>query len=132
MKLKRNKDIKNKYKLTPRVLETYIVGDRTEVCEPLFWRNNVINAWCISKEIGGDEFWIGIYDDIIYNEDSLPVGQFRFDFYSYGGMCKYEFKKFFNLSEIENEDDLRIQEAFIEKINLLIDKGIIVQPRGEK
>ena len=128
MKLKRNKNIKNKYKLTPKTLKTYTVGDRTEVCEPLFWRNNVINAWCISKEIGGDEFWIGIYDEDL----SSYKGQFRFDFYSYGGMCKYEFKKFFNLSEIENEYDLRIQEAFIEKINLLIDKGVIVKPEGEK
>lgn len=132
MKFERNKAIKNKYKLTPKALREYVVGDRTEVCEPLFWRNNVVKAWCISEEIGGDifgdDFWIGIFDEDAPNYK----GKFRFSFSSYGGMSGYEFDKFFEPSQIEFEQDLRIQEAFIEKINLLIDKGIVIKPKGEK
>lgn len=129
MKFKRNLEITNKYRLTPKSLRKYVVGDRTEVCEPLFWRNNVINAWCISRQIGGDisgdSFWIGIYD-----EDAPEYkGKFRFYFTSWGDMCGYEFDKFFEPSEIEYEQDLRIQEAFIQAINMLIDKGIIVKPK---
>lgn len=129
MKFKRNLEITNKYRLTPKSLRKYVVGDRTEVCEPLFWRNNVINAWCISRQIGGDisgdSFWIGIYD-----EDAPEYkGKFRFYFTSWGDMCSYEFDKFFEPSEIEYEQDLRIQEAFIQAINMLIDKGIIVRPK---
>ena len=120
-------NIVNKYKLTPASLKKYVVGDRSKISEPLFWRNNVINAWCISKQIGGDlsgdSFWIGIYDE------NAPhyAGRFRFYFDSWGGMCNYIFNKFFDPSEIEYEKDLRIQEAFIDVVNTLIEEGIIVK-----
>lgn len=134
-KFKRNPNIKNKYKLTPKILRTYVVGDRSKICKPLFWRNNAIKGWCISGNTAKtradhdfgtyNEFWIGIYDD----DAPSYKGKFRFNFSSYGGMCGFEFDKFFDMSDIENEDDLRVQEAFMEKINYLIDEGIIVKPK---
>ena len=62
--------VKNKYNLTIKQLKKYKVADRTQVKLPFFWRNNVIQAWCISgsagtnkdRQFGTDEgFWIGFY-----------------------------------------------------------------------
>ena len=38
-------------------------------------------------------------------------------------MCGYEFNKFFDVKDIDNEQDLEIQEKFLAKINELIDCG---------
>lgn len=46
--------IENKYNLTTKKIRQLKVRNESKVCEPLFWRNNVINAWCISKDIGTD------------------------------------------------------------------------------
>ena len=40
-------------------------------------------------------------------------------------MCGYNFKKFYDFSEIENEMDLEIQEKCLEVINTLIDKQVL-------
>lgn len=40
-------------------------------------------------------------------------------------MCNYNFKQFFDYSEIENEVDLELQEKLLERINWLIDEGVI-------
>jgi hypothetical protein len=53
------------------------------------------------------------------------AGKFRFYFTSYGGMCGYEFNQFFDEKDIDCENDMRVQEMFLEKINMLIDCGII-------
>ena len=96
----------------------------------MFWRNDVIGAWCIVGSAGSDtdirfgtdnEFWIGIYDD----NAKAHAGKFRTYFTSYGGMCGYKFNKFFQEKDIENENDLLIQEKFLSKINELIDLGIL-------
>ena len=68
-----------------------------------------------------NSFWIGIYDE----DAKSYAGKFRFYFTSYGGMCGYEFNQFFNEKDIDCENDLRVQEMFLEKINMLIDSGII-------
>ena len=43
------------------------------------------------------------------------------------GMCSYKFERFFDESEIENNYDWQIQEKFLDKINELIDLGILIQ-----
>ena len=124
--------VKNKYNLTVQDLKRLRVGNREKLCEPLFWRNNVVNAWCISgttiknrkdDEFGTyDEFWIGVYDE----DAKSYAGKIRVTFSAYGGMCHYNFKKFFDYSEIENEMDLEIQEKFITVMNQLLDEQILI------
>lgn len=126
----REPTVKNKYNLTMDIIEQLIVGDRSQVHTPLFWRNEVIKAWCITgiagtpqdKEFGSDDsFWIGIYD-----EDAPEyAGEFRTMLTTYGGMCGYVFRQFFCPDDIECENDILIQERFLEKINLLLDIGVL-------
>ena len=126
----RKPKVKNKYNLTPAKIKK-LKYNRELIGEPTFWRNNVISAWCISRntiknskddEFGTyDEFWLGIYDD----DAKAYAGKLRIDFTSYGGMCGYNFKKFYDFSEIENEMDLEIQEKCLEVINTLIDKQVL-------
>ena len=128
----RKPKVKNKYNLTVQDLKRLRVGNREKLCEPLFWRNNVVNAWCISgttiknrkdDEFGTyDEFWIGVYDE----DAKSYAGKIRVTFSAYGGMCHYNFKKFFDYSEIENEMDLEIQEKFITVMNQLLDEQILI------
>lgn len=124
--------VNNKYNLTIKKLKKYKVADRTFVGAPFFWRNDVIQAWCISGNAGSiadqqfgtdNSFWIGIYDE----DAKSYAGKFRFYFTSYGGMCGYEFNQFFNEKDIDCENDLRVQEMFLEKINMLINSGIIAE-----
>lgn len=100
--------------------------------KPLFWRNDVIGAWCIVGSAGNkmdvvfgtdNEFWIGIYDD----NAKTYAGKFRVHLTSYGGMCSYKFNQFFREKDIQCDNDLRIQEKFLGKINELIDFGILSQ-----
>lgn len=126
--------VKNKYNLTIPQIRKLVIKDRSQVCAPLFWRNNVISAWCISGHAGNkaderlstdNEYWIGIYDE----DAKAYKGKFRFEFFTYGGMCGYRFEKFFQPADIECENDLLIQERFLEKINELLDKGILEVPQ---
>lgn len=127
----RKPKVSNKYNLTIDKIKKLKVNEskRNLICEPLFWRNNVISAWCITESFGNyyacSEYWIGIYDV----DAKSYKGKFRFYFSSLGGMCSYKFKKFFDYSEIENELDLCVQEAFLEKINYLIDNKILMIER---
>ena len=121
--LGRKPKVPNKYGLIGSDLNHMVLLDRTKVKKPLFWRNNVINAWCISRcssnDTFNDEFWLGIYDEP-YHQKLV-----RANFTSWGGMCGYEFSKFYNPAEIENLEDLRIQEEALKALNELLDKGII-------
>lgn len=49
----------------------------------------------------------------------------NFDFSAYGGMCGYHFENFFVPNTIECENDLKIQELFLKRINWLLDEGIL-------
>jgi len=129
----REPKVKNKYNLKPNDITKLIVLDRTQIKEPLFWRNSVIDAWCISKGIGtpadlkyGTEngVWLGIYDE----DAKAYKKKIRFSCTSYGGMCGYNFKKFFDYKEIENENDLLTQEFLLDTINNLIDMKILGLP----
>lgn len=126
----RKSTVENKYNLTITKIRKLHIADRSKICRPMFWRNDVINAWCISDSAGTKKdhefctdngYWIGIYDE----DAKAYAGRFRFNFSTYGGMCGYKFEKFFQKKDIENENDLLIQEKFLSKINELIDIGIL-------
>lgn len=128
----RKPSVKNKYHLSISKIRKLQVGDRSKISSPLFWRNDVIGAWCITgvadpeNEKWGDEssYWIGIYDE----DAKAYAGKFRFSFETYGGMCSYRFTEFFQEKDIEQESDLVLQEMFLKKINDLIDDGILEIP----
>lgn len=119
----------NKYNLDMKQIRALKVGNRELIKTPLFWRNNVISAWCASGSVGNSkfcdetEYWLGIYDE----DAKAYKGKVRFSFSTYGGMCGYNFNTFFNPKTIETMDDLRIQKLFLEKINNLIDMGVLVR-----
>lgn len=124
----RQPKVENKYNLKPRDIPNLVILDRSKIKSPLFWRNNVINAWCISGSVGSssdwrfsneNEYWIGIYDKP-YRKKLI-----HFHCNCWGGMGRYTFKEFFNMKEIENERDLETQEKLLEIINKLIDEKIL-------
>lgn len=122
MKRLRKPKIENKYNLKPKDICKAVVLDFKRLKQPPFWRNNVINAWCLSGGTGRglfggyiDSYWIGFYDD----------GRIKLECTSYEDMCSYKFNKFFNFSEIDTETDLELQEKLLERINWLIDEKII-------
>lgn len=124
----RSPKVENKYNLKVADIKRMEVADESKLCEPLFWRNDVINAWCISRSIGTDadrrfcadnEIWFGIYDKPYYRR------RIHFHASCWGGMAKYEFKNFFDMKEVENERDLETQEETLKILNMLLDEGII-------
>lgn len=130
--------VENKYNLTISKIEKLQVNNRTLIQEPLFWRNEVIKAWCISDTTirntlddlcsTYNNYWIGIYDKPTkrgFLGETPKEKTFHFSLGKYGGMCHYEFEKFFQEEDIECEIDLQIQELFLEKINELINKKIL-------
>ena len=61
-----------------------------------------------------------------YDKDAKSyAGKIQLKCYAYGGMCSYNFKKFFDPKEIDCEIDLEIQEKLLKRINWLIDEGIV-------
>lgn len=131
----RKPKVENRYNLTMKKIRKLKVGDESQIKEPLFWRNNVINAWCISKLIGTDDdvkygtdndIWIGIYDKPYYNR------RIHVRCSCYGGMCFYKFDKFFRYEDIEYENDLKTQEELLRIINHLIDERILVMENGRE
>ena len=126
----RKPKVKNKYNLTPAKIKK-MKFNRELINNELFWRNDVISAWCLSGNTAKcskdyefctyNEFWLGIYDD----DAKAYAGKIRLSFSCYGGMGHYNFKKFYDFSEIENEDDLAVQELCLKAINELIDKKIL-------
>ena len=96
-----------------------------------FWRNDVIGAYCLNETVEPNpkdsygtfdlSYWIGFYDE----DAKAYKGKTRLKCSSYGGMCHYSFKEFFNPNEIENEYDLQLQEKLLERINQLLDDKIV-------
>lgn len=127
----REPTIKNEHNLTMKDVKQLQIVDRSQVKEPLFWRNTSIDAWCISgatiqseadSQFGAySEFWIGIYDE----EARSFEGKLKVACSAYGGMATYSFNKFFDPKDIENEHDMLVQEKLLETVNLLINKGIL-------
>ena len=123
----RKPKVKNKYNLKPKDIQKATILDFERLKRPPFWRNNVIGAWCLSDGTGKglyghiDSYWIGFYD----NDAKTYAGKIRLSCTSYEDMCGYDFKKFFDYREIENEFDLELQEKLLDRINWLIDENIV-------
>lgn len=128
----RKPNVKNKYNLKPKDIQKSKVLNKEALMRAPFWRNDVVSAYCLSggcgKDVWGDFdmcYWIGFYDD----DAPAYAGKIRLSLTSYGGMCGYNITGFFKDNEIENENDLHLQEILLEKINWLIDDGIISMPQ---
>lgn len=132
----REPTIPNIYGLTIPIIRQLRV-DRSKITGEPFWRNNVINAWCLSGSTAKcaaddefcatDEYWLGVYDE----DAKFYAGKIRVNFSAYGGICSYVFKEFYNPKDIENELDLRIQEQFLRVMNDLIERGVFMMPAKE-
>ena len=124
----RKPKVENRYNLKPKDIQKTVILDRNRLQQEPFWRNNVINAWCLSGGCGKDyfggfdsEYWIGFYDE----DAKSYAGKIKLNMYCVGGMCSYNPSKFFDAKEIESENDLKIQEMLLERINWMVDEGII-------
>ena len=127
----RKPKVENKYNLKPKDIQKAVILDYDKLHKPPFWRNDVVQAWCLSEttiknrkddEYGCyNEYWIGFYD----KDAKSYAGKIQLNCYAYGGMYNYNFKKFFDPKEIGCEIDLEIQEKLLSRINWLIDEGIV-------
>lgn len=124
----RKPKVENKYNLKPKDIEKAVILDYDRLCQPPFWRNNVVQAWCLSGGSGKglyikwiDSYWIGFFD----KDAKEYSGKIILDCTTMEEMCSYNFESFFDPKEIKNEVDLELQEKLLEKINWLIDEGII-------
>ena len=129
----REPKVENKYNLTVSQIKNLCIADHHKIKEKPFWRNEQICAWClyghagtrVDEEFGtDDEYWMGFYDE----ETPEYAGEFRFNVFAYGGMCNYNFDEFFVPETVECENDLKIQELFLKRINWLLDEGILKMP----
>ena len=128
----RKPKVENKYNLKPKDIQKAIIIDYERLKQHPFWRNDVVQAWCLSDGSGRgcygghmDSYWIGFYD----KDAKAYASKIRLSCSSYEDMCNYNFKKFFDYSEIENEVDLELQEKLLSRINWLIDEEIIEIPK---
>lgn len=138
-KLPREPRVENRYSLTIEDIKNLKIGNRELIGPPLFYWNDIIYMWYIldfSEDIWDDtSFWLGVFTEKTTPEDKLGANiheinfsnEFAFNFSSHGGMCKYTFNTFYAPEEIPTEEHLVIQEKFLEKINELIDKGVLVR-----
>ena len=124
----RKPKVENKYNLKPKDIEKATVLDYERLKQPPFWRNDVVKAWCLTDGSGKgyygnwmDSYWIGFYD----KNANAHAGKIRLTCSAMEDMCHYNFKKFFDYSEIEHEVDLELQEKLLDRINWLIDERII-------
>lgn len=118
--------VENKYNITILDIEKAKVNDLEKIKQKPFWRNNLINGWCLSGDIipypldkDGTydlHWWIGIY------EKDLSI---KIHCTCYGGLCNYKFNEFYKKKQIKDKYDLQLQEQLLEKINWLLDEKII-------
>ena len=139
-KLHREPVVENKYHLNTKKVKNLKILNREKLKDFGFWYNSVVCGWCYSFEIGDEtscadnSFWLCVYDDRIINvygskrEINKQLGKegtVDFHFCVYGSSVCWDIQKFYNPRDIENENDLKIQEIFIKKINELIDENIL-------
>lgn len=122
--------VKNKYNLSTRDIRNLRVGRRDLINPNLFWWNTLTSAWfitgndnCNCTNSNHNEFWITIYDI----NAPRHAGKFTFNVTRSNGLHQYFFDEFYNPNDIESENDLIIQENFLNTINQLIDIGILVK-----
>lgn len=131
MKLRKPK-VKNKYNLKPKDIQKAVVLKPERLKEKPFWRNDVVQAYCLSGGAGTgfygdwiDSYWIGFYDA----DAKAHAGKIRLSCTAYEEMCSYNFKTFFNPKEMECLADLEMQEKLLSTLNWLIDEGIVEIPK---
>ena len=118
--------VPNKYSLAPDNINKLKVLD-WERLKKETWYNDALRDtgswWCHLEGCnnGGAyddevEFWIG------FNEEN---GKIRSHFTAYGGMCGYEFDKFYSSDSIENKYDMQMQANTVRWLNRMIDEGIL-------
>lgn len=127
----RKPKVDNKYNLKPKDIEKAVILKPERLKYAPFWRNDVIQAWCLSETTCKckadyefctfNEYWIGFYD----NDARSYAGKIRLSLSAYGGMCSYNFKKFYDENSISCEIDLEIHEKLLARLNWLIDEGIV-------
>ena len=124
----RKPKVENKYNLKPKDIERAVILDYNKLYQPPFWRNDVVQAWCLSGGSGKDyyggymnSYWIGFYDA----DAKEHAGEIELSCSAWGGMCHYNFESFFDYSEIDHVIDLELQEKLLERLNWMIDEGII-------
>ena len=115
----------NKYNLTPKGIKKLKILDWDRL-KKATWHNDAKltgNWWCHLEgcNLSGtyndeDEFWIG------FNEDNDKID---YSFTSWEGMCRYYFDEFYNIHEIENVHDMKVQVNAIRWLNKMIDDGIL-------
>ena len=117
----------NKYELTPKSIRKLVILDWDRL-KTKTWHNDAMKNsgswWCHlegcekegQKFNDDSEFWIG------FREGDNKV---KCNFTCYEGMCKYEFKKFYDVSEIENQYDMQVQVNAIKWLTNMIDEGIL-------
>lgn len=119
-------EVPNKYNLTPKNIKKLQILNWGKLKQKTWLNNAMLSGtwWCHlegcqkpgEKYNSEDEFWIG------FNEDNNKI---NCSFSSYDGMCGYEFKKFYDIKDIENEYDMNVQVNTIRWLNELIDEGIL-------
>lgn len=125
------KKVVNKYNLTLSKIRKMKIKARHKIGEPLFWRNDSVKGWCITgdtSKLGANynDFWLCIYDE------GASIGtEIEIIFTSEAGTLKYDFDEFFLPEAIDNEHDLLVQEILLEKINDLIDVGILEEEEND-
>lgn len=115
----------NKYNLTVKSIKKLKILDWDRLKKKTWYNKAMLtgNWWChvewcnlLGDYDDEDEFWIG------FNEDNDKIDC---SFSSYGGMCSYEFEKFYNFNDIENKYDMNVQANTIKWLNQMIDDGIL-------
>jgi hypothetical protein len=139
-KLHREPVEQNKHNLNAKTIRNLKIVNREKLKDFGFWYNKVICGWCISDEVGDgtccsdNSFWICVYDNEIkvssnnkkeIKEKLQKENTVDFSFGIYGSHLGQRIEKFYNPKDIENDNDLVIQEKFIQIINRLIDNDIL-------
>lgn len=120
-------EVPNKYKLKVKDIKKLKILDWDKLKKKC-WHNEAMKAtgswWCHLEgcQTEGkpyndeDEFWIG------FREDDNKVDC---HFTSYGGMCGYNFDKFYTEGDYENDFDIGVQVNALRWLNMMIDAGIL-------
>ena len=116
----------NKYNLTPQNIKQLKILNWEKLKKYTWYNSAMIDTgewYChLEGSNGGgvyedeDEFWIG------FNKDNDEI---NCRFYSYEGMCSYNFEEFYDTSTIENRWDMNVQVNAIKYLNMLLDEGIL-------
>lgn len=124
----RKPKVENKYNLKPKDIEKAVILDYDRLHQSPFWRNDVVQAWCLTGGSGKGYYgyWMDEYLVCFYDVDAKAyAGKIRLSCSAIEDMCNYNFERFYDYTEIDNEVDLELQEKLLERINWMIDEKII-------